>query len=154
MLAHGTSAASRMGMHIDLHTSESIVTAHTTMRDVMTPLPRTINSTATVEEARLLMHDLHCHHLPVVEGGNLVGVVSDRDLLAVETLGGDSLRFERVSNAMTRRVYTARVDASLRDVARVMAAEHYGSTIVMADDAIAGIFTATDALRHLVAALR
>jgi acetoin utilization protein AcuB len=54
---------------------------------------------------------------------------------------------------MTPHVYTTTGDAKLRDVARVMAAERYGSAVVMEGEAIVGIFTATDAFRHLVSAL-
>lgn len=143
-----------MSTDLLLHTSESVLLRATAMRDVMTVAPETIPSHATVAEAHTLMRRLHCRHLPVVDQGDLVGIVSERDLFIIESLRGADNSADRVSDAMNRRVYTTKPDAWLRDVARVMAAEKYGSAVVMDHGRVAGIFTATDAFRHLVAALR
>lgn len=134
--------------------SESYVRTDTTMREVMTPTPRVVERTAKITDAHGLMRSLRCRHLPVVERGELVGVVSERDLLLVESLVGADSTVDEVGDAMTPGVYTTTPDARLRDVARVMAAERYGSAIVMEDGHILGIFTATDAFRHIVSALR
>jgi acetoin utilization protein AcuB len=134
-----------------LHLSESILVTETKMHEVMTPAPRTIPSDASIVEAHSLMRAMRCRHLPVVDDGVLVGVVSERDLFFVQSLAGDAC--DRVSDAMNPRVYTTKPEARLRDVARVMAAEKYGSAIVMDGGRIAGIFTSTDAFKHLVAAL-
>ncbi len=137
-----------------LHTSESVLVGETTMRDVMTVAPHTIASTASISEAHKQMRLLRCRHLPVVDNGSLVGIVSERDLFVVESLlGADSVR-DRVGDAMNSRVYTTIPTAKLRDVARVMAAEKYGSAVVLEGERVVGIFTATDAFRHLVAVLR
>lgn len=137
-----------------LHTSESILVAETTMRDVMTAAPQTIASSATIADAHRMMRSQHCRHLPVVDQGKLVGIVSERDLFVVESLVKANVDRDVVADAMNPRVYTTTADAKLRDVARVMAAERYGSAVVMDGEHVAGIFTATDAFRHLVSALR
>lgn len=49
--------------------------------DVMTPLPFTIESSATIVEASAVMVEQRIHRLLVVEGGALVGIVSTLDLL-------------------------------------------------------------------------
>jgi CBS domain-containing protein len=51
------------------------------LRDVMTPNPLTISADDGVLEAAQLMGERNLRHLPVVEGGNLVGIVSIRDVL-------------------------------------------------------------------------
>jgi CBS domain-containing protein len=51
------------------------------LRDVMTPNPLTISADDAVLEAARLMGERNLRHLPVVEGGNLVGIVSIRDVL-------------------------------------------------------------------------
>lgn len=52
----------------------------TKVRDLMTPMPKTIGFDISVEKALIMMKECACHHLPVLDGGKLVGVLSDRDL--------------------------------------------------------------------------
>jgi CBS domain-containing protein len=54
----------------------------TNVSDVMTPQPRTITPDTTVKAALALMEGGGFRHLPVVEGALVVGVVSQRGLLA------------------------------------------------------------------------
>jgi CBS domain-containing protein len=56
----------------------------TTLREVMTPNPDTIRPDATVMDALRRMHDGGYRHLPVVEGGRVVGIVSRRDFFGLE----------------------------------------------------------------------
>ncbi|MDE3024429.1 MAG: CBS domain-containing protein [Acidobacteriota bacterium] len=51
------------------------------LRDVMTPGPLSVSSDVTILDAAQMMGARNLRHLPVVEGGNLVGVVSIRDVL-------------------------------------------------------------------------
>ena len=53
----------------------------TPLRDSMTPNPLTISAEDGILEAAQLMGSRRLRHLPVVEGGNLVGMVSIRDVL-------------------------------------------------------------------------
>jgi CBS domain-containing protein len=52
--------------------------------DVMTPRPLTVSPDATFGRAMLLMHEHHFRHLPVVENGKAIGIVSARDALDPE----------------------------------------------------------------------
>jgi CBS domain-containing protein len=56
----------------------------TTLREVMTPQPKTISPDKTFGHAMLLMHEGGFRHLPVVEGDKLMGIVSARDALDPE----------------------------------------------------------------------
>jgi len=120
------------------------------MGEVMTRCPATIEATATVAQAQVLMRELQIRHLPVMRGEELVGIVSDRDLYIMEALAGVHRELVDVSEAMTASVYTTTVDAGLRDVASVMAAKKYGAAVVMRGSHVVGIFTVTDALHYLV----
>lgn len=53
----------------------------TTLADVMTPDPLTIGPDKTFGQALALMHERSIRHMPVVEGGRVVGVVTARDAL-------------------------------------------------------------------------
>jgi CBS domain-containing protein len=58
--------------------------ATTALADVMTPDPKTIAPDRTFGYAMLLMHENHFRHLPVVEDGKPVGIVSSRNALDPE----------------------------------------------------------------------
>ena len=51
-----------------------------TIKEIMTPDPRIATPTTTLAEAAALMLDGDCGILPVVERGDLIGVVTDRDM--------------------------------------------------------------------------
>jgi len=51
------------------------------LRDVMTPKPVTVSAGDSILAAAQLMGERNLRHLPVVEGGNLVGIVSIKDVL-------------------------------------------------------------------------
>ena len=53
----------------------------TLIRELMTLDPITVNSDNTVEDCMALMTDRHIRHLPVVDCGNLIGVISVGDLI-------------------------------------------------------------------------
>lgn len=56
----------------------------TTVHEVMTPDPDTVGPDTKAIEALRLMHDGSYRHLPVVDGGRVLGVVSRRDFFGVE----------------------------------------------------------------------
>jgi acetoin utilization protein AcuB len=125
-----------------------------TIRPFMTPAPHTISTRQTLAEAHQAMRDRGVRHLPVVEEGRLVGVVSQRDLYLLETLRGVDVGRELVEEAMSDEPFVVAPDASLEEVAEAMANRKHGSALVVEHSAVVGIFTSTDALRALVTLLR
>jgi acetoin utilization protein AcuB len=117
----------------------------------MTPSPLTIGRDQTLAVAHELMHAHGIRHLPVLDGGVLVGIVSDRDLHLVESLPNTDPKSTLVEDAMTPDPYIVNADARLRDVARQMVDHKYGCAIVVERGHVAGIFTTIDALRLLLA---
>jgi acetoin utilization protein AcuB len=115
----------------------------------MTKEPFTIQSAEPLHQAHRVMRARRVRHLPVLNGEELVGVVSERDLYLLETLRGVDLAKEPVSEAMTAQPYTVTPDARLRDVVHEMLRERYGSAIVVHEQRVVGIFTRSDALRAL-----
>lgn len=129
-------------------TTESDATREPTISEVMTLAPHTIGSDQPLELARKIMADHGLRHLPVLRGGKLIGLVSQRDLLLVERIGGDG-SVGSVAETMTSEIYTARPDETVRDVTRVMYLHGYTCVLVMDRGRFLGIFTASDALRVL-----
>ena len=120
--------------------------------------------TATVREAIRLLEDSEIRHLPVVEEGRLLGIISDRDLreyrepLLVEIENFDSAAAERVEEALD----TAIVEVMSSDVISVDSSESIASVIdAMSEykvgavpvidrrtDKLAGIISYIDVLRY------
>jgi len=59
--------------------------AETSVTDIMTPDPITLEGDALAYEAALMMMQNHIHHLPVTENGKLIGMVSRSDFMRLET---------------------------------------------------------------------
>jgi len=116
----------------------------------MTCQPWTIRNDAKLSQAQQLMRERGIRHLPVLEGGALVGILSERDLRLIDTIPGTDPDKLTVEEAMVADVYTVSVDDSLDLVAEEMAEHKYGSAVVLnRRGAVEGIFTTVDALRVL-----
>jgi acetoin utilization protein AcuB len=120
-----------------------------TIRGFMTAAPHTIGVHQPLQTARDLMRAHHIRHLPVLDGGKLVGIVSDRDLALVGSLVGVDPERLPVAEAMTPDPHTISPDSSLEWVAAEMAQSKFGSVIVVEHGRVVGIFTTVDALRAL-----
>jgi acetoin utilization protein AcuB len=120
-----------------------------TISRCMTRQPWTIASDAPLVQARALMRERHIRHLPVVEGGKLAGIVSERDIHRTQKLlGGDP--DVRVRDAMTIDVFVVGIEDPLDQVVERMSNRKYGSAVVLGRDGqIQGILTTVDALQFL-----
>ena len=128
--------------------------ARQTVQRHMTLSPQVISSGHTLAQAHQVMRERNIRHLPVVDDGRLVGVVSQRDLYLLETLKGVDPGSETVKEAMSPEPFAVRPDAPLDDVALAMAERKYGSAVVVDQGVVVGVFTTVDALRALVVVLR
>ncbi len=88
-------------------------------------------------------------HLPILENGELKGVVSQRDLYFVESLDDADPKEITVGEAMTEDVLAVAPTLSVTEVARRMAEQRVGSAVVIENGKVAGIFTTMDALQVL-----
>lgn len=120
----------------------------------MTRQPWTIERSATLTAAHRLMRRYAIRHLPVMDAGKLVGIVSERDLHLIETLPDSDPDEVTVDDAMTETVYVAAPTDAVAEVVDRMAAGKLGSAVVMQDQRVEGIFTSIDALQVLSHVLR
>lgn len=120
----------------------------------MTRTPHTIGRDQTLTAAHHMMREHRIRHLPVLSGGRLVGLLSERDLALIETLHSVDPDMTIAEEAMTQAPYTVASHTPLDEVAATMAEQRYGSAVVMEHDKIVGVFTTTDALQALVELLR
>jgi acetoin utilization protein AcuB len=122
----------------------------TTIQKYMTRTPHTIGQEQTLDVAHNVMRQHGVRHLPVLEGGKLVGLLSQRDLHLVETLRDVDPATTTVDEAMTTDVYITGPDAGLDEVASQMAEHKYGSAVIVERGKVMGMFTTIDALNALV----
>jgi acetoin utilization protein AcuB len=120
------------------------------LRNFMTPSPHSIGRAQPLNVAQERMRHWGIRHLPVLDGGKLVGILSQRDALLVETLRDVDPAKVPVEDAMTTEVYLVSPDAPLGEVAGAMSEHKYGCAVVMEGAHLAGIFTTVDALRALI----
>ena len=59
------------------------------VRDVMTPNPRTVELSDTIQDAARIMREEDTGAVPVVEEGRVVGMVTDRDIVIRAVADGD-----------------------------------------------------------------
>ena len=124
-------------------------TQHIPVSKYMTPCPHTIGVQQTLAVAAKRMRDFEIRHLPVLDAGHLVGVLSERDILLVEGLQGVDPGKDHVNEAMTQKAYVTGPDAPLGQVAAEMAKHKYGAAVIVDGDRVVGVFTTVDACRAL-----
>jgi acetoin utilization protein AcuB len=120
----------------------------------MTASPHTIGSQQKVAHAAELMQEHGIRHLPVLHGGKLLGVISDRDVKVVEAFRDVDPAEVAIAEAVGQEAYAAAPETPLLDVVETMLAHKYGSAVVMEGTRVVGIFTTVDALRALRDALQ
>ena len=101
-----------------------------------------------------MMHKHKIRHLPVLSGGQLVGVLTDRDLHLVETLRDVDPDKVTVEDAMTPSPYSVTPHAALDEVAAEMAEHKYGCAVVIDNTHVVGVLTTVDLARVLTDVLR
>src|SRR5690242_2641928 len=124
------------------------------IRDYMTMAPHSIGKDQTLARAHEVMRTHKIRHLPVLKGGRLVGIVTERDLHLVETLRDVEPTQVAAEESMSEQVYAVDADAPLDTVATALSEHKYGSAVVMQNGKVVGIFTTNDACRALVDLLR
>ena len=137
------------------------------VRNWMTEKLVTLSPETSVSEALTLCRERRIRHIPILEGGHLVGVVTDRDLRDASPALGDperasALQKIRVGDVMTREVITTDPEDSIENAAQVMYEHKIQSLPVVtegpvvdegwavAEEELLGIVTSSDVMRALV----
>ncbi len=123
------------------------------VRDVMKAPVQSVQRSDTMGQALRMMQQHGIRHLPVVEDGKLVGILSDRDLRSPDIPGkwhaipwADSISVEWV---MSSPVMVLPPDAPLSDAASLMHAKRIDCAPVIDDGKLVGIITSSDLLQIL-----
>ncbi len=129
------------------------------IRRFMTGHVATVSVGASLTDARTLMVNGGFHHVPVVDGEILVGMLSASDLLGTLKAQdpeladtGVVLDDRVVSEVMSRVPVTVSIDASVREAVVQFAEGGFHAVPVVAGSRLMGIFTTRDLARHLLGA--
>ena len=133
-----------------------------TVRDYMVSEVETLAPDDSLETAVMLERRFRIRHIPILENGQLVGMVTDRDLkraLPSPVSGTDQQTFERVvqttrvGQIMTRSPLTISPAAPLRDAVQILCEKKFGAIPVVENGKLVGIITGVDVLRAFLAFL-
>ena len=122
------------------------------VKDCMTGKPVSFSPEEDVRVAFARLTDLKIRQAPVIEGGRLAGIVTDRDLrlAVVETLSEAGLT---VGSVMTRDPVTVREDSRLVEAAKLISKNKFNALPVLSDSGeLVVVLTTTDILNGLVKA--
>ncbi|MEO1227358.1 MAG: CBS domain-containing protein [Myxococcota bacterium] len=130
-----------------------------TVQAIMSRNVETLDPSDDVDLADMVMRLDRLHHLPVVEDGQIVGLVSQRDVAAYSVSPGNGMTREdqrranlgvKVRDMMISDVLTVDVDTTVLAAAELMREHYFGCLPVVEDGELVGIVTGSDMLRLLI----
>jgi CBS domain-containing protein len=113
------------------------------VRDVMTQATVTESRHDSLRSAAERMWRQQTGSLLITDGGELTGIITERDLLRAVALGADPDKTS-VDDAMTAEVYTVPPDMQLQDAAREMATRWIRHLPIVDDGELLGVVSMRD----------
>jgi len=131
------------------------------VKDLMSKKLFTVGPEDMLDKVFFLFNFEAIRHLPVVEKGKVVGILSDRDLkkimgarkkIVTDKVDGTQfiVHARRVATIMSRGITTIGPDEKAADAAAIMAKKKIGCLPVVKKDKLVGMITSTDILRAYV----
>jgi CBS domain-containing protein len=128
------------------------------VREIMMGSPVTLKPDDTLNLANDVISLGRIRHIPIVDDGRLVGLLSERDLLGSATNQIFGLKHKnkaallksvKINEVMKKRVITVAPDTPIKDAAHLMADKKIGCVPVVSAGALVGLVTTTDILRYV-----
>jgi CBS domain-containing protein len=129
------------------------------VRDIMTRDVATLDLNDELSLADDIMKLGRIRHVPVVDEGRLVGIMSQKDLFKASLASAmgfgekairEFMKTVAVKEVMVDEVITISPEASIEEVGRVMLEKKIGCLPVIEEGGLVGFVTETDILRHYV----
>ncbi len=131
------------------------------VREWMTKEPVAATPGTSIKAAWKILQERRIRHLPVVDQGKLVGIVTDRDLRRVLPSPATSLEIHELNylldkltlaEVMTKDVITTTPFTPIQDAARTLLRNRIGALPVMEGGVLVGILSQNDVLEALTSA--
>jgi CBS domain-containing membrane protein len=128
------------------------------VREIMMGSPVTLKPDETLDLANDVISLGRIRHIPIIEDGRLVGVLSERDMMgaATTTIFGLKrksksalLKSVLIKDVMKKKVVTVNPDTPIKDAAHLMKEKKIGCVPVVNEGSLVGLVTTTDILRYV-----
>ncbi len=128
------------------------------VREIMMGSPVTLKPEDTLDLANDIISLGRIRHIPVVEDGRLVGLLSERDLMgaAATTIfrlkqksKSALLKSVLIKDVMKKKVVTVKPDTPIKGAVHLMKEKTIGCVPVVSEGALVGLVTTTDILRYV-----
>jgi CBS domain-containing protein len=124
---------------------------------IMTPDPVAVHTGMHLSDARNKMTEIRSHHMPVVSGKKLIGILSSADLLRVSYADDDTVHSNAVldhtktiEGVMQRDPVTVSSKTTVREAAEILSQNWFHALPVVDDGDLVGIVTSTDLIQYLL----
>jgi CBS domain-containing membrane protein len=126
--------------------------------EIMMGSPVTLTSDDTLDLANDVISLGRIRHIPIVEEGRLIGLISERDLVGAaagqifglkQKTKSALLKTILIKDVMKKRVLTVGPDIAIKNAARLMADKKVGCLPVVSEGTLVGLVTTTDVLRYV-----
>lgn len=127
--------------------------------EIMTTNVITLNVSDTLEKAEKLFKKHTIRHIPVVEGKNILGMLSYSDLLRISfaDVSDDESHVDNfvydvfsIKQVMAKNMYMVPPYATIKEVAKMLAKKEFHALPIVEDNELVGIVTTTDLINFLV----
>ena len=135
-----------------------------TVSEIMTSTVVTARMDDTLDRIQKLFERNRFHHIPVLDGGKVVGVISDRVLLRevspfIDMPAANNRDFNtlkrKAHQVMIREVKSINGDTPIEETAETLLQERINCLLVLSDaGALEGIVTTKDVLKHMVESVK
>ena len=135
----------------------------TPISSIMTREVVTINQRDGLEKAERLFKSRKIRHIPVLKSDKIVGMLSYTDLLRISFADAFSMDTHEVDTSvytlfsidqvMAKHVVSVRSDATIKEVAQLLATKEFHALPVVDGDRLMGIVTTTDLIKYLLTQL-
>jgi CBS domain-containing protein len=128
------------------------------VREIMMGSPVTLKPDDTLDLANDVISLGRIRHIPVVEDGRLIGLITERDLIGAaashifglkQKSKSALLKSVLIKEVMKKRIVTVEPDMPIKNAAQLMANKKVGCVPVVSDGALVGLVTTTDILRYV-----
>jgi CBS domain-containing protein len=114
------------------------------VRNAMTEDPRSIGTSASVVEAAQLMREAHIGSLPITDGEQLVGMITDRDITTRVVAEAADLGMTSVGDVCSRDVISVEADTDHEEAVQLMARHQVRRLPVVENGRLIGIVAQAD----------
>jgi acetoin utilization protein AcuB len=126
--------------------------ANPTVQDYMKDAVKTIGYDQSIMRAHdIICKNLNIKHIPVLDGGKLIGIISDRDINLILSFSDVDFKSLKMEEACTLEPYIISPTTPIMEAASEMAERKFGCALVAENGRLVGIFTAFDACSALLA---